>query len=409
MTKNHCAKNKLMKASQIFKGRPYSLLFFLALIILLVWGSQAGALVPPRYPEGIKIFWGDVVGPKLAASPLFAQVFEPWFRWDTHAYLSISADGHGRHQVNLAYAPLYPVLIRWLGGLLGGQYLLAALFISWLSLLAALGLLYQRYWCEADRETALRAIRYLLFFPSAFFFFAGYSESLFLLLLLLSWRDAEKAQFGRASLWACLATLCRFQGIFIALPLAYFWLSHHWGRLNGGWAAVKISAKELLLSAIPIGFIPLTYLAWSLYVYLMYGVTPDQALNEYWQFAFSWPWEGVWGNMVMLLTGDTSQIVTVVLDLGAVMLAAAAIIWVVRSKRYAEALFIAAVLLSALVKVNQTNTLVSTARYVLPLFPIYLMLAKAGRQRWAAYLWFTTSALAWFLASMAFFSWLWIG
>jgi len=66
-------------------------------------------------------------------------------------------------------SPLYPHLIRWLGLLLGGEYLLAALLVTNVALIIGLTLLYKLVCLDFPESTARRAMIYVLAFPAGFF------------------------------------------------------------------------------------------------------------------------------------------------------------------------------------------------------------------------------------------------
>ena len=54
----------------------------------------------------------------------------PWQRWDALWYTSIASKGYDPADGSPAFFPLYVLLVRWGGTLLGGDYLLAALLAS---------------------------------------------------------------------------------------------------------------------------------------------------------------------------------------------------------------------------------------------------------------------------------------
>src|SRR4030042_1077738 len=66
-----------------------------------------------------------------------------WQRFDTLWYLRIAAQGYAPHDGSTVYFPLYPMLIRFLGTLFVGNYLLAALVISNLAFVGVLFCLYR--------------------------------------------------------------------------------------------------------------------------------------------------------------------------------------------------------------------------------------------------------------------------
>ena len=154
----------------------------------------------------------------------------PWANFDGVHYLSIAKNGY--YQFQQAFFPLYPLLIRFLGKLLGDNFVLAGMVISHLSLLGVLILLWKLLEIKEIRETCLAgrqvggisdvkkwAIVFLLFFPTSFFFGSIYTESLFLFLILLSFYAIRKRKWGMYFLGASLASAVKLVGAFLFLPL----------------------------------------------------------------------------------------------------------------------------------------------------------------------------------------------
>ena len=86
-------------------------------------------------------------------------------------YHGIASQGYiygagGRN--NLAFFPLYPMLMRAGGRLLGGRqedYYFAGIVVSWLAFAAAMVMLYRLARLDLDGRAALRAVMYAAVFP----------------------------------------------------------------------------------------------------------------------------------------------------------------------------------------------------------------------------------------------------
>ena len=93
-----------------------------------------------------------------------------------------------------------------------------------------------------------RAITYLLIFPTTFFFSGVYSESLFLALTAAAFYYARTNRWPLACTLVALATLTRFQGMIMALPLLIEYLHERNFRLQKiGW---NITAFALVPTAL---------------------------------------------------------------------------------------------------------------------------------------------------------------
>src|SRR5262249_60087217 len=74
---------------------------------------------------------------------------------------------------------------------------------------------------DLSPEQARTSRLLLLFAPPAFVLFAPYSESLFLLCVVLCLLMARRGRWWLAGAAGALAALTRQQGVFLALPLAW--------------------------------------------------------------------------------------------------------------------------------------------------------------------------------------------
>ena len=124
--------------------------------------------------------WGQ------AATPHFA-------RYDSGWYCSIARDGYGPPppqgaESAHAFFPLYPMLARGLHLLTGLNHLWALMAVSWIAFVFALPLFGEECRARLGPDRARGPLPFLLLYPVAFFFAAAYTESLFLLLLLLAFR-----------------------------------------------------------------------------------------------------------------------------------------------------------------------------------------------------------------------------
>ncbi len=107
---------------------------------------------------------------------------ERWARFanfDGVHYISIARSGYSQYEQ--AFFPLYPILIKGFSYLFAGNFFVAGIFISWVSFLAGLYIWY--LFLKRFRKKSFFWILVLwVFFPTGFYFFALYTESLFFLI-----------------------------------------------------------------------------------------------------------------------------------------------------------------------------------------------------------------------------------
>lgn len=170
-----------------------------------------------------------------------------WQRWDTLWYLSIADHGYTVPQ-EAHFPPLYPILIRLFAPLSLGDSLVAALLISNLALILALWIFHRLTAGELDPNVARKGTLYLALYPTSFFLIAGYSESVFLLLAIVAFRAMRRGRWMTAGVSAALATLTRLQGVALLVPLLYEYVRQEGarfprnGREAGGLLAIPASA-----------------------------------------------------------------------------------------------------------------------------------------------------------------------
>jgi Gpi18-like mannosyltransferase len=279
-------------------------------------------------------------------------------RWDSFYYLDIAQHGYhldpGNALSNVVFFPLYPVFIR-LGALLTGRdYILAGWLVSMLALFGAslvLRKLIEEFHPEIKADDALF---YLLIFPTAFFLQAVYSESLFLFLSLLTFYFALQGRFNRAGIFGLLAALTRVTGVLLFVPVAYEYFKIYNAR--------GFFKKEVL----PLLLIPAGTALFFLYHAIAFG---DPLIffkvESAWGRAFQFN-----GAHFALQSGPA--LVNFSLDAGFLLFALYATYLTFRKGWTAYALYMSATLLVAL----STGTLMSLGRYVLVLFPVYILLAS---------------------------------
>lgn len=141
-------------------------------------------------------------------------------------YLKIAQEGY-KAEYSQVFFPLYPILIKLFVSnpiydiSSKTSYFLSAFMISNISFLLSLYLIYKLVILDYSNKVAFRSILLILAFPTAFYFGALYTESLFLLLVAFSFYFLRKKNFLLAGILAFLASSTRLVGVILA-PLIFY-------------------------------------------------------------------------------------------------------------------------------------------------------------------------------------------
>ncbi len=159
-------------------------------------------------------------------------------------YLRIAQDGYSA-QYSQAFFPLYPVLTKLFSFLfprdigintalfVDPAYFFSGLLLSNMLFLAALLVFYKLLRIDYSEKVVQLSILLLLIFPTSFYFGAIYTESLFLLLTVLSLYFLRKKYFLFAGFVIALASMTKVIGILLILVyLIEFNKSKNWKLSN---------------------------------------------------------------------------------------------------------------------------------------------------------------------------------
>jgi len=179
-------------------------------VVLLILGVKLAIYL-------VSILVYPLTGDAAGAHTVTTFISDVWNLWDGPHYLSIAEHGYqtvGDARNFIVFFPFYPALIK-LGSLITGSLVWSALVITNLASVAGLYLFYKLASLELDKATARRALWALMLFPTAYFFSAVYTESLFLLLVVGSFYAARRDKWMWASLLGGLAALTRLTGVLL--------------------------------------------------------------------------------------------------------------------------------------------------------------------------------------------------
>ena len=320
-----------------------------------------------------------------------------WNRWDALHYQTLAEYGYqatGEARFTLVYFPLYPWLIRLLA-LVSGNYLLSAIIVSGIASIAAGLLLRRLVQLDHSREIAQRAVFFLFIFPASYFLHIGYTESLFLAFALGCLLAARAGRWPVAGALGALASLTRVNGLILIPALMVEAIQAYRTTRRWQW-------EWLWIVAVAAGF--------SGHLLINAHVTGDPfafltIAREHYYKSLAWPWVGLrvaieamrgtsyWGRTPALtqLYGVQELVFTA--------LAVICTIWCWAKLRPVYTAWMIGNLLLFICN----SWVLSMPRFMLVMFPIFILFARLSANRF-----WNSVITTWSLLFLALFSGLFI-
>jgi hypothetical protein len=393
--------------ARIRDGVLYCLKVFLALRLGLFLLALIGVAILPH--DILPVSVPGWRAPGFTAG--WHNLFTAWERQDALWFLRIASHGYRLHDGSAAFFPLYPLAIRAVSFVLFDHPLAASIVVSNAAFLGGLVVLYFLTSSELSEDAARKAVLYLAVFPTSFFFLAPYSESLFLLLSVMSFWAARRGKWPLAGVSGALAALTRNLGLLL-LPALALEAWHQWRERAGtpdadGRARGRALAWSLLWSS-SVGVGTAAYLAyWQWFGGDWLRPITNQGL---WQRVSSLPW-----NTLGQATRDAYQYVGAYpggyheLDWVIVVPALAVAGYALARFRPAFGFYTWASILVPLCFSFLGRPLMSVPRFLVVLFPIFWGLALlAERKRDPHHLIVAASAAGLGLLTVLFVNWYYI-
>jgi Gpi18-like mannosyltransferase len=280
---------------------------------------------------------------------------ESWIRWDGPHYLDIARDGYqttGEPSLYIVFYPLYPLLVKLLS-LFISDFSLAGITLSTILGLISSILLYELARLDSNHKTALLSVWFLNIFPTSYFLQTSYTESLFLTTSLLTFLLFRKQVFLLSGFAGALSSFSRVNGLLLAPSLLL---------------ETNTIRQFIDLCLIPLGFI--SYLGINYYYFNdpFYFTKP---LLTNWYKKFEYPWTSVKNLYDSTPPPNDYYYITHLAELTALIFLVSIIIWSFFKIRRSYVLY----LFLNLMLFTSTSFIISTPRYLLVLFPIYIVLA----------------------------------
>jgi hypothetical protein len=322
-----------------------------------------------------------------------------WANFDGEHYMSIAMNGY--QSLEQAFFPLYPLLIHVGIWLLPHNFLTTSavgLIISNMAFLIALWLVYKLVRLEYSAKIAFLTVGLLLVFPTSFYYGAVYTESLFLLFSVAAFYFSRQEKWWLVALMGILACSTRVFGVLL-LPALLI--------------DVFIDRKSFS-KWYPLLFIPLGLLLYMIYLYATVGdplafYTLQSLIGEHRQKGIILFPQVVYRYLNILVHYQKIDIflATFLLEFFSTLLFFIIPIWAFFKKVRWSYIFYS---LASLLLPTIQGSFSSGARYVLVIFPVFMMMAMII-EKWpklSQRMLFLLSAVLLFLFTILFVRGYWV-
>ena len=324
-----------------------------------------------------------------------------WSEGDSGWYYGIATYGYFYNpgqQSSIAFFPTYPLTVRGVGELTGGDYQIAGSLVGVLAGAAATVLFAAWVWRRLPRAGAITAIAVLLLYPYAFFLYgAMYSDSLFLLTCVGAFLLLARRQYWLAGLVGALATAGRPVGVAVAIGLTVRMLEMlaekrsaaatvrpaQGATARPGWRDLFRSIPAIRWREIGVLVSGLGLLAWCIYLWAEFG---DPIAFATVQEAPGWYQQGgphTWFKVVYVGTMLFGPLDNAIKLTAQAIMCLLAILLLPRVFRLFGWGYLAYAVVVLAIPIIGTKDFMGTGRYVLAAFPVIAAAGEflAGRQR----------------------------
>jgi hypothetical protein len=309
-------------------------------------------------------FHGDWENLQPAVNSPTYPLLGPWMHLDALWYEHLALGGYRPGDGSVHFPPLFPLLSHLTMPLFGGSFGFAAMAINLVAAVIAFYLLRRIAALDGRREDGSRASFYMCAFPVGFFLFAPFTEATFLLFTVASLYCARRGFWWWAGVWGFVATTSRWQGALLAPALLVEYALQ-----------VRAGKRRLGPDILAIPLPGVAYLLFVVYVHVIVGEQRSMTqINTYWGIQWLPPWDVLQHGWQYIVAGDGLELLNLVAIIG---LALGCLIGL-RYLRLSYVVYMAEQWVFITSHISSVAPLAAAARYVLTVFPLFLLLGRVG-------------------------------
>ncbi|GCE13379.1 hypothetical protein KTT_32380 [Tengunoibacter tsumagoiensis] len=323
-----------------------------------------------------KKVWVKIVAFPTQCAIDIKHCLDAWDTWDVGVFVDVAHRGYPSDtdkQDLVAFFPAWPLVLHLVGDHGGDPYQVlfyVGLILTNLSFYGALVLLYllvaRRFGADIGKNTLFL----LALSPYGLFFFVGYSEAFFLLLCVALFTFLERGHWWLAGACGFVAALTRSVGIVLVLPFLVVLLQDYVAQRRVNW---RLAVGRLM----PALLVPLGLLLYMSYLGMIKGNMLAFTVAEVsWGRSLNFPWAGfvdVLKSFVYWRQNFEENVMDFLFTLFPMI---TLVLWWKRLP-LTYSIFTTAMIFFALLHPIQgiNYPLSSSPRFMLVLFPLYILLA----------------------------------
>ena len=307
-------------------------------------------------------------------------IFEALSIWDAPHYLDVATNWYqptGDDAYWIVFLPLYPSLVAFVNLFTFSGILYSSFIVSGICAIICAIFFYKLLLFDEKKKTALLSVSALFFFPTAFFLFLPYPESVFLMLVLATFYFCRKENFILASAFAAFATATKIAGLAL-VPVIFIELILHHAKFN---KPASLFRSFLVLNLPILGFLVYLLINYQVFGDIFYF---QKAQSQNWNTDFSLFVSSI--KQSWSFTRDADFDTRIYLGYGQLLAFGLAVLTTIYSFfRLRKSYFVYS--LALLFIYGSMSYWLSFPRYLLSLFPLFIMLGRLANNRMFLILW----------------------
>lgn len=286
-----------------------------------------------------------------------SNIFYPWVQWDGPHYIDIAKNWYqssGEQALWIVFSPFYPILIKIFNFVIN-DFSISAIIVSIVFSFLASIMLFELTLLDFEKKIALFAVWFLNIFPTSYFLQASYTESLFLTLSMATVYLFRKKFYIHSGIFGMLASLTRINGILL-LPV------------------LLMETKSIKKSLVSFIMLPLGILFYLIINYLTFSdpLYFRKPLATNWHKQLQWPWISIQSTINYLPPINHPGFYINFSELAFVAFSLFSGLYIFLKIRKSYGVYI----LINFLFFSSSGYIMSTPRYVLVLFPLFIMMGK---------------------------------